>query len=60
MSYDNGLDKHLCHYEMKAFLKFHCGYDSFDDVPMELHRVVFERTNGQIPQNWDEVEQEQV
>ena len=59
-SCDNGLDKHLCHYEMKAFLKFHCGYDSFNGVPMDLRKCVFSRTNGQIPQNWNEVEQEQL
>lgn len=53
------LDKYLTDWHVRAFLKDHCGYENFNDVPENLKSNVYKRFPHVPMPEWDKIVREE-
>ena len=58
VEHNQPLDKYLCNYDIKEFLKKFCGYNSFEEIYHELRKAILSKYTKTILPDLDTTEHE--
>ena len=53
VEHNQPLDKYLCDFGIKEFLRNFCGYNSFEEIPHDLRKAVFSKYPKTALPDWN-------